>query len=317
MNTLSQLTAQGVSSTSGYIGVRSDADKKWRAEVNWECRPLSLGSYDSKHEGAYAHNYAVQLLGGGEPFTNVIPPELLPPAERCVQIQGFVEQRLQQYGFPGMDSGIQQHCVSLQRVNAKTGYRGVDEVNGGRRWSAKVRVSYNGRSYSLGRYLTRHEAALAFNRAILVLCADYIPLNQIADEDLPTPERQEVVRLSVEHRLWKHGVIEQPPLTHEDACYLVWINLHEGYHGIAWHKASKSWQVRFPYRGSTLCLGYCKTGSESAFAFNHAVRVLGLPPFILNVIPEEDMPDVASQHRIRAKVNARLARLKIGGDVTA
>ena len=127
-----------VSSTSGYIGVSWQCQtEKWRPQIYCHGHQVSLGVYNSEHEGALAYNHAVQLVGDQRILQNVIPPESLPLPERCIQIQGLVEQRLQRSGVLAPKADSPDRSVSISRIS-KTGYRGVSENSSGRQWNASI-----------------------------------------------------------------------------------------------------------------------------------------------------------------------------------
>jgi len=290
---------------SGYMAVSAARPPgKWETGITLHGHRVLLGYYESKHEAAYAYNYAVELLGDQNAPTNVIPIAFLPLPERRLEIHGLVEHHLHELGVFAPKAASQDRAIKISGVSKNSGYRGVQSLNKGSRWMAYLVRNYN--NVDLGHYASKHEAALAFNHAVHILRADHIPLNLVLATDLPALEDHALIKLLVEQRLWKHDLIEQQPPHGDYAEYLFRYLNRQGYLGVRFHSASKLWRVAVPYQGKTIAVGYFKTEHEGAFAFEHAAQVLGLPDWLKNRIANEHIPDRTAQQRIQAKVESKL-----------
>lgn len=292
-----------ISAISGYMGVTRGKRGKWQSSL--ASKRAFLGTYDSKHESAFAYNYAINLFGDPSIPQNVIPPDCVPTEARQLEIKANVELRLQKSKID-LPVPTKVRSVSQGRVSAATGFRGVQE----NKTAFTAYVKYNGRNLSVGTYATKYEAGLAYNHAVRTLSADHVSLNHINHDDMPNPEKLALIALNVDQHLWKHGLIDEPP-GNCNAAHTLRVTAYDNYHGVGLHKASKSWAVRVAYRGIELHLAYFKTSHQAAFAYNHAIAYLGLPDALLNHIPEDNVPDHVTEQYIHAKVEARLARLKL------
>ena len=84
------------------------------------------------------------------------------------------------------------------RQDTTSGYKGVSFHAASHRW--RSRTGRNGQVY-LGLFVTRHEAALAYNLAAEALYGPFAHLNDIPLDKLPTPEEQLALRRRIAYVL--------------------------------------------------------------------------------------------------------------------
>jgi hypothetical protein len=78
-------------------------------------------------------------------------------------------------------------------------YRGVTYYNEATLWRATIR--YAGRRLQLGLYHTKHEAAFAYNHAVMIFFGTQGHPNQILHQDLPNVQRQSEIKANVEKQI--------------------------------------------------------------------------------------------------------------------
>ncbi len=94
---------------------------RWQATVYFARRPISVGSYPSPHEAAYAHNLAERKLYGEEARLNSIPIEHQPGTERGAAIAAIVDLRLRETGALGVRSAPHFGSVKSAVTGASAG----------------------------------------------------------------------------------------------------------------------------------------------------------------------------------------------------
>lgn len=90
--------ATRVSPSSGYRGVYPHRNGRWRAEIKYQGRRLSLGYYPTPHEAALAFNHAAALLYGSGALVSIIPPQHQTSVQRQAEIRVVVDVKLKKYG---------------------------------------------------------------------------------------------------------------------------------------------------------------------------------------------------------------------------
>jgi hypothetical protein len=146
--------------TSGYKGVTSAGDGRWRASITVRGRRSSLGTFDDPVDAARAYNIAAAAAFGEYAWLNPVPapgagvPHLRPPRRSS------------------------QRKRSRPRTNT-SGYSGVHWHRRDRKWIARIRVG--DRRVHLGSFDDPVEAARAYNRAALEHFGESAWLNPIPE----------------------------------------------------------------------------------------------------------------------------------------
>lgn len=157
---------QGLKSnnTSGYKGVTSKGDGRWRAGIRAHGRTFNLGTFRDPVDAARAYNVAAVELFGEYAWLNPVPasgPGVPRPNWR------------ERPGQPGR---------SLRGSNT-SGYSGVHWHRRDRKWIARIRI--DGRRVHLGGFDDPVKAARAYNRAALEHFGEVARLNPVPEAAEP------------------------------------------------------------------------------------------------------------------------------------
>lgn len=152
-----------INNTSGFKGVCREGAHKWRAQITVDGKPHYLGLFDIKEVAARAYDEASKILHGDFASPNID----INPSRNSTQeiLSGDSFDRIGFRGSPRKPS----HNTS--------GYKGVSWLKQKKLWRA--RLEFKGKCYHAGFYLTKEEAALAYNRKAIELHGDKAYLNEI------------------------------------------------------------------------------------------------------------------------------------------
>jgi hypothetical protein len=133
---------------SGFYGVAAkiNGTTRWSAQISYNNKKHSLGTFDTKQEAALAYDRAARQCGQDKPsnYDSITAAE-----EAAVQARtGYILVH-------GLYKGPQQ-----PKPRPTSGFYGV--YARGKRWTANI--SYGGKQHSLGSFDTKQEAALAYDR---------------------------------------------------------------------------------------------------------------------------------------------------------
>jgi hypothetical protein len=142
---------------SGFYGVTASANRKrWRAQIDYDGKQHSLGTFDTKQEAALAYDREARQCGKNK----------LPNYE---SIEAAEEAASQAQAKHTLVHGPKQ--PRPRRVSV-SGFYGV--YASGKRWAAQIH--YDGKKHYLGAFDTKQEAALAYDREARQ-CGNCKPLN--------------------------------------------------------------------------------------------------------------------------------------------
>jgi len=130
--------------TSGYTGVYKKGER-FRADITIDRNKISLGTYDTPKEAAFAYDRAIVQYK--RPFSKLNFPDGL--------------------SIDDEDYNELMHPTEKKRLHSRntTGYTGVYKTKSNRRFIAKLRI--DGKQEYLGIYGTPKEAALAYDCAVI------------------------------------------------------------------------------------------------------------------------------------------------------
>lgn len=195
------------------------------------------------------------------------------------------------------------NCRKLRKVSSK--YRGVCRIDRKhkcytKKWFAEISWCRNGtrKKFSLGYFETEVEAAYAIQVAApLLKDPEFLRLEEIPAGDLPDPDRLEKISRDTIARVKAAlaGTKGKPDAT----C---------SYFGVSYDRFAGTWRPIANGRR----LGSYGTPQEAAYAFDCAVRILGLTGRRTNGIAEEEIGGPGRADEIRAKVSLRLDASKAG-----
>jgi hypothetical protein len=162
--------------------------------VNHQGHRLYIGTFATPEEAEYGQRLARKLLGH-------VPEELDPNPtisglsdEEAELVAAKVKARLEAHA---KRPGRHHRSSALLRLDSATGLKGVHPVS--RPWRVEIKKDH--RSYSLGTFRCRYEAATAYNLAAEILHGPDAVLNPIPPDETPTLEKTEEIRQRVIHQL--------------------------------------------------------------------------------------------------------------------
>jgi hypothetical protein len=129
---------------SGFFGVSAEG-KRWRAKITYDSKEHYLGLFVTKEAAALAYDRAAREHGGGTRTLNYPSIEATEAAAAGAAQAAAAAGAAQAERAPVQGSGF--HGVSAR----------------GERWAGAI--GYNGKSHYLGLFVTKEEAALAYDRA--------------------------------------------------------------------------------------------------------------------------------------------------------
>jgi hypothetical protein len=131
--------------SSGFYGVHANG-KRWQAQITYDSKRHSLGTFDTKQEAALAYDRKARQCGKD----NLLNYESIKAAEEAaLQAQAEVFAA-------ALCAGPKQ-----PKPPSTSGFYGV--YTNGKRWQAQI--NYGGKLHHLGHFDTKQEAALAYDRA--------------------------------------------------------------------------------------------------------------------------------------------------------
>lgn len=139
-------------SSSKYKGVSKNGNK-WRAAIKHNGKDYYLGLFEKEENAALAYNEKSKELFGNDAFQNVI-------------------------GRENNSLGINKHWGEVRqrpRIKKPNGFRGVYLQKNNKRWVSNY--SFNNKTYRLGTFDTKEEAAKAYDRKAYELYGDKAILN--------------------------------------------------------------------------------------------------------------------------------------------
>jgi ribonucleotide monophosphatase NagD (HAD superfamily) len=210
--------------------------KRWTAQISYDGKKHSLGTFDTKQEAALAYDRALRQCGEDKPLNY----DSIKVAE-----EGAVQAQAEH-----MCAGPQQ-----PKPCPPSGFYGVYASE--KRW--KAQIYYNSKNHNLGTFDTKQEAALAYDKAARQCGKDTL-LNY---ESIKAAE-EAAVQAQAEH------ILMHPKLMHPKqpkSCP------SSGFYGVSAYR--KRWKATICYDNKHHHLGTFDTKQEAALAYERKARQCG------------------------------------------
>jgi hypothetical protein len=237
---------------SGLYGVYTDRSK-WRAEINCCGKQHRLGCFGTKEAAALAYDKAARKCKADRPlnYNNPTADEKPTPPNPLGTCEFCTNQR----------NSDGSHSV---KPRPPSGFYGVGSTagnNNGKRWT--VQIIYGGAKHNLGRFETREEAALAYDREARQ-CGESKPLNYSSVEQA----EEAASRAQVAHTL-----VAGPTPSISSSSPMR--NSASAFYGV--RANGKKWKAELEDVTAaggfiTRDLGSFKTREQAALAYDKAVR---------------------------------------------
>jgi len=146
-----------LSNQAPYLGVSWwKRDNNWKAAIRYDDKNHNLGYYDTPEHAALVYNYYARKYRGEYARLNEIPEKVMPKEQQ----EAFLTYWLANRHLKG---------------DNKSGARGVSWYKSIQKWVGSV--TYRGKSYHLGSFDDKMEAAKAYNKKALELFGERAILN--------------------------------------------------------------------------------------------------------------------------------------------
>jgi hypothetical protein len=220
---------------SGFYGV-SAKKKRWQANIRYDSKRHSLGTFDTKQEAALAYDRKARQCGKDRPLNYESINAAAEEAVAAVQVAIFAD---------ALCAGAQQ-----PKPPPPSGFHGVSANN--KRW--KATICYDSKNHFLGSFETKQEAALAYGRAARQ-CGEDKPLNY---ESIKAAE-EAAVQAHAEYTLAHPKQPKPRPAS--------------GFYGVS--ASTKRWSAQIYYNNKRHPLGTFDTKQEAALAYDMEARQCG------------------------------------------
>jgi hypothetical protein len=210
--------------------------KRWQAQINYDSKQHYLGSFDTKQEAALAYDREARQCRKDRPLNY----ESITAAEEAA-VQSQAEYIL-----------VHDMCAGPQEPKPRpsSGFYGVSA--NGKRWQANFR--YDSKMHYLGRFDTKQEAALAYDRKVRQ-CGEDRPLNY---ESIKAAEDAALLAQAFFADALCAGPKQPKPRP------------PSGFYGVSASK--KRWQATIYYDSKQHHLGTFDTKQEAALAYGREAR---------------------------------------------
>jgi hypothetical protein len=239
---------------SGFYGVSANK-KRWTARIRYDNKQHILGNFDTKQEAALAYDREArqcdEIVVNRFGFSIELNYESITAAEEAA-VQAKTEHDL---------------CAGPNQPKPRpaSGFYGVSAK--GKRW--QVRISYGSKMHRLGKFDTKQEAALAYDREARQ-CGEDKPLNY---ESIAAAE-EAAARAQIGYTL-VHGLCPIPTGPKQPKP-----RPSSGFYGV--YASKKRWQAQINYDNKQHALGYFDTKQEAALAYDREARQRGKDKLQLN-----------------------------------
>jgi hypothetical protein len=225
---------------SGFYGVYADR-KRWAAQINYDSKRHHLGTFDTKQEAALAYEREARQCGEDK----LLNYESIKAAEEAA-VQSQAEHIL-----------VHDMCAGSQQPKPRpaSGFYGVSAS--GKRWTAQI--CYDSKVHYLGKFGTKQEAALAYDREARQCRED-----KLLNYENINAGKEAAVQSQAEHIL-VHDMCAGPkqPKSRPPS----------GFYGV--YASGKRWHAKICYDSKQHHLGYFDTKQEAALAYDRAARQCG------------------------------------------
>jgi hypothetical protein len=221
---------------SGFYGVYADR-KRWIAQLYYDNKEHSLGTFDTKHEAALAYDKEIRQRGEDRPLNY----ESIAAAEEAAA-HAQAEHKLAHPPQP--------------KPRPASGFYGV-YARPKKRWTAQL--YYDSKTHNLGTFDTKHEAALAYDKEARQRGEDR-PLNY---ESIAAAE--EASAQAQAERILVHDMCAGPQQPKPRPP--------SGFYGV--YADRKRWIAQIHYDSKQHSLGSFDTKQEAALAYDREARQCG------------------------------------------
>jgi hypothetical protein len=222
---------------SGFYGV-SATGKRWQAQIRYDSKPHSLGTFDTKQEAALAYDRKARQCGEDKPLNY----ESIKAAEEAA-VQAQAEHILVHPKQP--------------KPRPASGFYGVSAT--GKRWIAQL--NYDNKQHHLGSFDTKQEAALTYDREARQRGKDKL-LNY---ESIKAAEEAAVQAQAEYFLVYPKKPCAGPKKPKPRPA--------SGFYGVTTN--GKRWQAQIRYDSKNHSLGTFDTRQEAALAYDREARQCG------------------------------------------
>jgi hypothetical protein len=232
---------------------------RWRADIYYDGKHHSLGTFDTKQEAALAYDTAAREHGGGQKKFNYESIEAAEEAAAEAQAEHIL---------------LHGACAAPKKPRPKplrsSGFHGV--YANGKRWRAHIK--YDGKPHHIGCFVTKQEAALAYDRAAREHGGRKKKFNY---ESIEAAE-EAAAEAQAEHTL-VNDMCADPKKTGSSGVYA----------------DGKRWRARIYYGGKQHHIGSFVTKQKAALAYDTAAREHGAGKRKLNYESIEAAEEAAAE----------------------
>jgi hypothetical protein len=227
--------------SSGFYGVYASSGKRWQAQIHYDGKAHTLGTFDTKQEAALAYDRKARQCGKDKPlnYENI-------KAAKEAAVQAQAEHIL-----------VHDICAGPKQPKPRppSGFYGVSA----NKKRCKAQIRYDSKMHNLGTFDTKQEAALAYDSRARQ-CGENKPLNC---KSIKVAEDAAVQAHAV--HILVHDMCAGPKQPKPRPA--------SGFYGVSANK--KRWQAQIRYDGKIHSLGCFDTKQEAALAYDNKARKRG------------------------------------------